>query len=134
MEETNKGGGRKAPWGPRPFTGVRGGGGMLSILVGLFGTPRYICTVHSGAFLPPPKVDSAILHVECFPSPLAGKDVIDRIFTLTKAGFGQKRKMLRNTLGKLPEGMEKLQKAGIDPERRPQTLSVPEWIALAMSW
>ena len=105
--------------------------GILTILVGLFGTPHYVCTVPPSAFLPPPKVDSAVLHVDCFPAPLATPDVIEKIFTLTKIGFGQKRKMIRNTLGKLPEGMEKLAEAGIDPERRPQTLSVQEWITAA---
>ncbi|MFA6038733.1 MAG: 16S rRNA (adenine(1518)-N(6)/adenine(1519)-N(6))-dimethyltransferase RsmA [Candidatus Peribacteraceae bacterium] len=105
--------------------------GILTILVGLFGTPRYVGTVGREAFLPPPKVDSAILHVECFARPLAEPAVVEKIFTLTKTGFGQKRKMLRNTLGKLPEGMEKLKGIGIDPERRPQTLTVGEWIRLA---
>lgn len=107
------------------------GGGILTILVGLFGTPHRVCTVGSGAFLPPPKVDSAVLHVECFREPLADRAAIARIFSLTKIAFGQKRKMLRNTLGKLPEGMTRLAQLGIDPERRPQTLSIQEWIALA---
>ncbi len=105
--------------------------GILTILVGLFGTPRYVLTVDSDAFLPPPKVDSAVLHIDCFERPLAEPNVIEKIFSLTKIGFGQKRKMLRNTLGKLPDGMALLQKADIDPERRPQTLSVQEWITVA---
>jgi 16S rRNA (adenine1518-N6/adenine1519-N6)-dimethyltransferase len=105
--------------------------GMLTILVGLFGTPRIIAKVRPEAFLPPPKVDSAVLHIACFPEPRAGKDVIDRIFTLTKIAFGQKRKMLSNTIGKTPGGSEALARAGIDPTRRPQTLSIDEWIRLA---
>jgi 16S rRNA (adenine1518-N6/adenine1519-N6)-dimethyltransferase len=105
--------------------------GILTILVGLFGAPTYVCTVPAEAFLPPPEVDSAVLHVECFDQPLADAKTIERIFRLTKISFGQKRKMLRNSLGKLPNGMDKLQEAGIDPERRPQTLTIREWIALA---
>jgi 16S rRNA (adenine1518-N6/adenine1519-N6)-dimethyltransferase len=108
--------------------------GMLTILVGLFGTPSYVATIDRAAFLPPPKVDSAILHVACFDKPRTDRDTMDRIFTLTKASFGQKRKMLRNTLGKLPEGMEKLKRLNIDPERRPQTLSIDEWIAVARAF
>ena len=105
--------------------------GILTILVGLFGTPRYVASISAEAFLPPPKVDSAVLHIDCFEAPLADRETIDHIFSLTKAAFGGKRKMLRNTLGQLPNGMEKLAEAGIDPTRRPQTLSVKEWITLA---
>lgn len=107
------------------------GGGILTILVGLFGKPSYVADVPAEAFLPPPKVDSAVLHIDCFEKPLTDPATIDRIFSLTKTTFGQKRKMLRNTLGQMPDGMEKLKRVGIDPERRPQTLSVKEWIRLA---
>jgi 16S rRNA (adenine1518-N6/adenine1519-N6)-dimethyltransferase len=105
--------------------------GILTIIVRLFGTPRYVCTVPSSAFLPPPKVDSAVLHVDCLEKPLANMQTIEEIFRLTKVAFSQKRKMLRNTFGSLPDGLERLAKAGIDPMRRPQTLSVEEWITLA---
>lgn len=105
--------------------------GILTILVGLFGTPHYVASIPASSFLPPPQVDSAVLHVDCFETPLADRETIDRIFSLAKAAFGGKRKMLRNTLGQLPNGMEKLTEAGIDPTRRPQTLSVKEWITLA---
>ena len=105
--------------------------GMLTILVGLFGTPSLVSRVPPEAFLPPPKVDSAVLSIECFSQPLADQSTIDRIFTLTKAAFGQKRKMLSNTLGQFPGGMELLKRSSIDAKRRPQTLSVAEWISLA---
>ncbi|MDD5469982.1 MAG: 16S rRNA (adenine(1518)-N(6)/adenine(1519)-N(6))-dimethyltransferase RsmA [Candidatus Peribacteraceae bacterium] len=108
--------------------------GMLTILVRLFGKPRIAALVPPSAFLPPPKVNSAVLHIECFAEPLVEPQVIEEIFTLTKLAFGQKRKMLRNTLGTLPDGMEQLSQANIDPERRPQTLSIEEWIALARSF
>ena len=105
--------------------------GILTILVRLFGEPRYVCNVPAKAFLPPPAVDSAVLHVDCFPEPLAEPETIERIFRLTKLAFGQKRKMLRNTLGSLPNGLELLASEHIEPTRRPQTLTVQEWIALA---
>jgi len=100
--------------------------GMLTILVGLFGKPGIVAFVPPSAFLPPPKVDSAVLHIECFDQPATDIETMERIFTLTKATFSQKRKMLRNTL---PADI--LAKAGIDPVRRPQTLSIGEWIRLA---
>lgn len=105
--------------------------GMLTILVALFGTPRVVTIVKPGAFLPPPAVDSAVLHIQSHPTPLADRATIDRVFSLTKLGFGQKRKMLRNTIGKLEHGMELLKKTRIDPMRRPETLRVEEWINLA---
>ena len=108
--------------------------GMLTILVGLFGTPRIVAHVPPEAFLPPPKVDSAVLHIDCFPKSLADNKTIGHIFSLTKTAFGQKRKMLRNTLGAFPLGMERLERLGIAPTRRPQTLSIQEWIALAQVW
>lgn len=107
--------------------------GLLTILVSLFGAPRVIRIVHPGAFIPPPKVDSAVLHIECFPKPKADPKTIDELFVLTKAAFSQKRKMLRNTIGELEGGMERMAKAGIDPTRRPQTLAIEEWIRLAIS-
>ena len=49
---------------------------------------------------------------------------------LTAAGFGQRRKMLRQSLKAVPGGLEALNALGIDPERRAETLSVPEFVAL----
>ncbi|MEI8229795.1 MAG: rRNA adenine dimethyltransferase family protein [Candidatus Peregrinibacteria bacterium] len=105
--------------------------GMLTILVALFGTPKVMARVPPASFLPPPKVDSAVLHIDCFAAPLADARLIERIFKLTKIGFSQKRKMLRNTLGAFSWGMELLSAASIAPERRAQTLSIQEWISLA---
>ncbi|MDB4979049.1 MAG: rRNA (adenine1518-N6/adenine1519-N6)-dimethyltransferase [Candidatus Peribacteria bacterium] len=108
-----------------------GNAGMLTILVALFGKPSIACRVPPKSFLPPPKVDSAVLHIDCFPEPLADKETIEQIFKLTRIAFGQKRKMLRNTLGAFPALVERLEAASISQERRPQTLSIKEWIAIA---
>ena len=105
--------------------------GILTILVALFGTPKIITLVPPNAFLPPPKVDSAVLHIDCFAEPIASLEVIEQIFKLTKIAFGQKRKMLSNSIGKLSDGIELLEKANIDPMRRPQTLSIEEWMQIA---
>ena len=107
--------------------------GLLTIVVSLFGKPSIVRHVPPAAFLPPPKVDSSVLHIECYERPLTDGPVIDRLLKLLKLGFGQKRKMLRNTLGSLPDGEALLASAGIDPTRRPQTLSTEEWLALARS-
>ncbi len=105
--------------------------GILTILVGLFGTASLVRSVPPKAFLPPPKVDSSVIHIECFQEPKTDRKTIDEVFRLTKIGFSQKRKMLRNTIGELEGGMERLMKTSIDATRRPQTLSIDEWIKLA---
>lgn len=105
--------------------------GILTIVVKLFGTPEVVCNVPPHAFIPPPAVDSAVLHIRSHAQPLADRPTIDNILRLLKISFAGKRKMLRNTLGNLENGMELLGKAGIDPTRRPETLSVEEWMAFA---
>jgi 16S rRNA (adenine1518-N6/adenine1519-N6)-dimethyltransferase len=92
--------------------------------------------VPPGAFHPPPKVHSAVIHVG-FRPPAPGAEVRDpaRFRTLVKAGFAQRRKTLGNALkaGKVapPEAMAAaLAAAGIDPGRRGETLTIEEWAAL----
>ncbi len=103
--------------------------GLLTVVVSLFGKPSIVRHVPPSAFLPPPKVDSSVLHIDCFEKPLADEPTIDRLLKLLKIGFGQKRKMLRNTID-----VALLASVGIDPTRRPQTLSTDEWIALARAF
>lgn len=105
--------------------------GLLTIVVSLFGKASIVRHVPPASFLPPPAVDSSVLHIECYDRPLADGPTIDRLLKLLKLGFGQKRKMLRNTLGSLPDGDALLASAGIEPTRRPQTLTTDEWLALA---
>lgn len=92
--------------------------------------------VPPGAFFPPPKVHSAVIHVG-FRPPAADAAVKDpaRFRALVKAGFAQRRKTLRNALeaGRVapPEALAAaLAAAGIDPGRRGETLTVAEWAAL----
>jgi 16S rRNA (adenine1518-N6/adenine1519-N6)-dimethyltransferase len=105
--------------------------GRLAILVQLFGTPHIVRRVSPSAFLPPPKVESAVLHITCFAKPLADPETLEEVFRLTKLAFGKKRKMLRSSLGKFPGFLERLKAASLDPERRPETVSIEEWITLA---
>ena len=104
---------------------------LLTIIVSLFGSARIVTNVPPRCFLPPPKVDSAVLQIDTHAAPLGDKETVDRVITLAKLGFSQKRKMLRNTLGSLPNGDEMMKTAHIEPTRRPQTLSIEEWIRLA---
>lgn len=104
---------------------------LLTIIVGLFGTPKLVCTVPPSAFLPPPKVDSAVIHIASHTSPIADPETIEQVMKLAKIGFSQKRKMLKNSFGTFPGGLELLKRAGIEETRRPQTLSIEEWILVA---
>jgi 16S rRNA (adenine1518-N6/adenine1519-N6)-dimethyltransferase len=105
---------------------------LLALSVQVYGHPEIIAHIPAGAFYPPPKVDSAIIRIDLFPSPLIPSAMLDAFFRLIKAGFSQKRKTLRNSLaGGLrlsPPVVEALlYNAHIDPMRRAETLSLPEW-------
>lgn len=105
---------------------------LLTLSVQVFGTPQVVMKIPAGAFYPAPDVDSVVLDITLFPEPVIPQEKLDSFFRLIKAGFSQKRKMLRNTLSSglhLPrEQVEALlEKAGIDPQRRAQTLSLEEW-------
>ncbi|OGJ57706.1 ribosomal RNA small subunit methyltransferase A [Candidatus Peribacteria bacterium RIFCSPLOWO2_12_FULL_55_15] len=106
---------------------------LLTLLVELYGTPRIIRTVSPNAFLPPPNVESAIIHIECFPHPLADEKTLSMLFELATIAFRKKRKMLRASLGKFTSISATLATASIDPTRRPETLTTDEWLSLAHS-
>ncbi len=103
--------------------------GRLSVAAQWRARPRIEMNVNRSAFVPPPKVTSAVLHITPAPAP-EGVDVavMER---LTQAAFGQRRKMLRSSLKQVEGAVEALVRLGIDPERRAETLSVADYIALA---
>ncbi len=108
---------------------------VLALSVQVYGQPRLIATIPAGAFYPPPKVDSAIVRIDLFPTPRLPWEQLDAFFALVRAGFGQKRKQLRNALahnlGQPAATIETLlQQAEIDPSRRAETLSLEEWARL----
>lgn len=80
------------------------------------------------AFSPPPKVTSSVIMVEPRPSPLPVS--IRRLETITQAAFGQRRKMLRQSL-KGVGGIPLLEKVGIEPTRRAEELAMEDFVALA---
>jgi 16S rRNA (adenine1518-N6/adenine1519-N6)-dimethyltransferase len=109
---------------------------LLAISVQVFGKPSIAAQIPAGAFYPPPKVDSAVVRVDLYPHPLIDPQLLKTFFALAKAGFSQKRKTLRNALSGgmrwTPEQASSvLATAGIDPQRRAETLSLEEWSILA---
>ncbi len=103
---------------------------ILTILTRIYGEPTLLRIVSPAAFLPPPKVDSAVLHIKCFPKPKVANPTAEKILNLAKHAMSKRRKMLNNSVGKLPGGMEAMAGVKIDHTRRPQTLTIDEWIAL----
>jgi len=108
---------------------------LLALSVQIYGLPRIAARIPASAFFPEPKVDSAVLCVDIYPSPLIKAEFLESFFKLSKAGFSQKRKTLRNSLSSglhitttASEGL--LKKANIDPMRRAETLSIEEWQTL----
>ncbi|KRA83920.1 16S rRNA (adenine(1518)-N(6)/adenine(1519)-N(6))-dimethyltransferase RsmA [Altererythrobacter sp. Root672] len=103
--------------------------GRLAILAQWRSTAKLAMKVHRSAFTPPPKVMSAIVHVTPAEAPAGvSARVLER---LTEASFGQRRKMLRQSVKGVPGALEALESLGIDSTRRAETLSVAEFVSIA---
>jgi 16S rRNA (adenine1518-N6/adenine1519-N6)-dimethyltransferase len=105
---------------------------MLALAVQVYGYPQIRGKIPAGAFYPVPKVDSAIVRVDIYSQPIINPQHLNTFFQLAKAGFQQKRKTLRNSIGagfSLPgtKAEQLIKAAGIDPRRRAETLSIEEW-------
>ena len=103
--------------------------GRLSVAAQWRSRPRIAMTVSRSAFVPPPKVTSAVVHIVPAKQPTGVEPrTLER---LTEAAFGQRRKMLRSSLRQMAGALEAAERLGIDTERRAETLSVGEWVSLA---
>jgi 16S rRNA (adenine1518-N6/adenine1519-N6)-dimethyltransferase len=108
---------------------------LLAVSVQFYGQPRLVARVPARAFYPAPKVDSAILRIDPHPQLPVEIDEVAPFFDTVRAGFGQRRKQLRNAL---PHGLrlpadkvvQAMHKASIEERRRAETLSIMEWVAL----
>ena len=103
--------------------------GRLSVLAQWRSDASIALKVHRSAFVPPPKVMSAVVHIT--PKQAPDGVGVETIGKLTQAAFGQRRKMLRQSLKSLPGALDCIQKLGIDETRRAETLSVEEYVELA---
>ena len=102
--------------------------GRLGVLAGWRCEASIAFDVPAQAFTPPPKVTSSVVHLVPRPAPLPAD--VKRLGRVTEAAFGQRRKMLRQSVKSLG-GEALLDSVGIDPTRRAETLSVEEFVALA---
>jgi len=105
--------------------------GRLAVLAGWRTLARIAFEVPARAFTPPPKVTSAVVHIEPRLEPLAAD--VNALGKVTEHAFGQRRKMLRQSL-KAIDGARLLAETGIDGTRRAETLSIAEFTALARAY
>jgi 16S rRNA (adenine1518-N6/adenine1519-N6)-dimethyltransferase len=103
--------------------------GRLAVLAQWRSSAVIALNVHRSAFVPPPKVMSAVVHIEPRDMPEGVNPA--KLSQLTGAAFGQRRKMLRQSLKGTPDALDALATLGIAADRRPETLSVEEFVALA---
>ncbi len=103
--------------------------GRLAVLAQWRSSPKIALGVPARAFVPPPKVASAVVHI--LPTTPMADTTPAKIAALTAAGFGQRRKMLRASLRGLPGALEALEAQGISPEARAETVPVEAWACAA---
>ena len=117
------------------ITSAPGEMSVLSVSVQFYGRPETVSYVPATAFYPPPEVDSAILKITVYPAPVVDVSSTEDFFRLVRAGFSTARKQLVNSLSKgldlpKPEALSLLERAGISPQRRAETLTLEEWAEL----
>ena len=103
--------------------------GRLAVLAQWRSEPKLSLKVHRSAFVPPPKVMSAVVHIVPKEAPEGVSAA--RLEQITGAAFGQRRKMLRRSLASVPGALEALERLEIDPSRRAETLSVEDFVGVA---
>jgi 16S rRNA (adenine1518-N6/adenine1519-N6)-dimethyltransferase len=107
----------------------------LAVSIHVQASVRIVRRVPKTAFYPPPKVDSVVLRLEPLATPTVAALDLPAFVRLVQAGFKQPRKQLGNSLAEglevdKPRAIELLRASGIEPMRRPQELSIAEWIRL----
>ena len=100
--------------------------GAITVKVAYWATARIVGYVPSTVFVPQPKVESALVEITRRPTPAVADIDPTALFTLVKAGFAHRRKMLRGTLGGLVTP-EQFEQAGIAPTARAEELDVHAW-------
>jgi len=109
---------------------------LLAVSVQFYGRPQLLFRIKPGSFYPPPGVESTVVRVDLHATPPVPEDDEAAFFRVVRAGFSQRRKQLRNGLAaglrRPPEEVAaRLREIGVDPQRRPQALSLEEWARVA---
>ncbi len=106
--------------------------GVLSIMIQYYASPELRFIIPKEAFRPVPKVDSAVIHMTIRRIPRVTVRDEKLFFRIVRMAFSQRRKTLANSLNSLDKDIKyTLSEAGIDPRRRPETLSIGEFALLS---
>ncbi|MSZ29341.1 MAG: 16S rRNA (adenine(1518)-N(6)/adenine(1519)-N(6))-dimethyltransferase RsmA [Actinobacteria bacterium] len=107
--------------------------GAVTVKIAFHGVARMVGTVAPSVFLPPPKVDSALVRIDRHPQSVVDVSSRELLFGIIQTGFAQRRKMLRRALVPLfgDRTLQLLEAAGIDPAARAETIELQAWAALA---
>jgi len=109
---------------------------LLSLSVQVYGQARIASQIPAHCFYPKPKVDSCVLIIDVFDQPKLNDEGLCWLFKIAHAAFNQKRKMLRNSLKTIFEESaldDVLNRAGVDQTKRPEALSLEDWLRLAQA-
>jgi len=115
------------------------GASLSTVAVQVFAVARMQFTIPAAAFRPPPRVDSALVRLDVRERPAVEVDDLQSFFRFVEAVFQGRRKQLGGTLGRISgtgstEARTRIRALGIDPERRPQTLTLAEWESVYKSF
>src|SRR5439155_26952956 len=105
---------------------------ILAVSVLFYGQPRIVSKLAPAAFWPRPDVASAVVRIDVYDQPIVDVPSEDLFFKVVRAGFGQKRKQLKNSVGSglglsHAAAAKILEEAGVEPSRRAETLTLEEW-------
>ena len=107
--------------------------GAISVKVAYYGVAKVVGAVPRTVFFPPPNVDSALIRIDRHAAPPVEVPSPEALFTIVRAGFAQRRKMLRRALQ--PQLGDRtiavLEQAGVDPQARAESLDLDAWAAVA---
>ena len=112
--------------------------GAVTVSVNYYAEPELLFHVSAGSFMPVPKVDSAVIRLNVREKPPVDADK-EKFFAVVKASFGQRRKVIANSLSAgLGLGKEKvlaiLKKAGVPQNARAEALRLDDFAAIANAW
>lgn len=118
---------------------AQSGASVATVAVHVFAIPRYVMTIPASAFEPQPRVDSALVSLEVRETPAVRVGDLDAFLRFVEAVFQQRRKQLAGTLGRMhgigsSDAAARLRDAGVEPARRPQTLTLGEWESIYRSF
>jgi 16S rRNA (adenine1518-N6/adenine1519-N6)-dimethyltransferase len=109
---------------------------LLAVSVQYYGKVKMVSKIGAAAFWPRPDVASAVIRIDVYDTPPVNAPSDELFFKVVRAGFGQKRKQLKNSLGaglgiSHLQAAQLIESAGIEPTRRAETLHLEEWAKLA---